>query len=95
MEFPTGIVLGVYHPRWGILRSQNPLSLKSHIVLFLEKFDFSLSHMLFFHLSHSTSSEQIAEPDPSRFGSNFAHVSIGPKWEILKIFGPLDPLLPS
>ena len=45
-------------------------------------------------MSHSTSSEQIAEPDPFRFGSNFAHVFIGPKWEILKIFGPLDPLLP-
>ena len=45
-------------------------------------------------MSHSTSSEQIAEPDPFRFGSNFAHVFVGPKWEILKIFGPLDPLLP-
>ena len=44
-------------------------------------------------LSHSTSSEQIAEPDPFRFCSNFAHVFIRPKWEILKIFGPLDPLL--
>ena len=44
--------------------------------------------------SHSTSSEEIAEPDPFRFVSNFAHVFIKPKWEILKIFGPLDPLLP-
>ena len=44
--------------------------------------------------SHSTSSEQIAEPDPFRFGSNFTHVFIGPKWKILKIFGPLDPLHP-
>ena len=42
--------------------------------------------------SHSTSSNQIAEPDPFRFASNFANVFIGPKCEILKIFGPLDPL---
>ena len=26
--------------------------------------------------SHSTSSEQIAEPDPFKFGSNFAHVFV-------------------
>ena len=32
----------------------------------------------------SKSSEQIAEHDPFRFGSNFAHVFIGPKWEICK-----------
>ena len=34
-------------------------------------------------VSHSTSSEQIAEPYPSRFGSNFSHVFIGPKWNFL------------
>ena len=35
-----------------------------------------------------------AEPDLFRFGSNFAYVFIGPKWEILKIFRPLDPISP-
>ena len=53
---------------------------------------FTLS--IYLLLSNSTSSEQIAEPDPFRFGSNFAHVFIWPKWEILKIFGLIDPLLP-
>ena len=41
--------------------------------------------------SHSTSSEQIAEPDPFRFGSNFAHVFVGPKWEILNFWTPRPP----
>ena len=45
-------------------------------------------------LSYSTLSERFAEPDPFRFGSNFTHVFIGPKWEILEIFGPLDPSFP-
>ena len=45
-------------------------------------------------MSHSTSSEEIAEPDPFRICSNFANVFIRPNLEILEIFGPLDPLFP-
>ena len=44
-------------------------------------------------MSHSTSSEQSLELDSFRFGSKFAHAFIGSKWENLKIFRPLDPLL--
>ena len=45
-------------------------------------------------LRRSTSNaEQIAEPDPFRFGSNFVDLFIEPRPEILKNFGPLDPPL--
>ena len=44
--------------------------------------------------SHSTSNEQISETDLFRFHSNFGHEFIGPRQELLKMFGPLDPFLP-
>ena len=70
------------------LFNKSVLGFNSILCVLLNKY---LFENLIKWLSHFMSSDQIAEPDLFRFGSNFAHVFISPKWEILKIFGPLDP----
>ena len=53
-------------PKIFLRRTFTPKILKKCIVIYDKKIHFQVS-------------EQVAEPDPFRFGSNFAHVFIGPR----------------